>query len=185
MVFKRGEFVGLTVDSAVDNQRQLVKFESKENDRRSRELWWEKSNMWASLAGLTIATEVISACVQPPVKAMLTFRRNRDVQFGQRISTSVRQIHVYRKVVSGVAERLDALEAQALGCFQKRSRYASVEIFHQEEVQPTAESPSQDLTGLGRKAGPLEGAEREVVEMGKLVHNFEHLGVRDGHKLHR
>lgn len=38
MVFRRGEFVGLTVESAVDNQRQLVKFESKENDRRSRDI---------------------------------------------------------------------------------------------------------------------------------------------------
>ena len=57
MAFKRGELVGLTVESAVDNQRQLVKFESKENDRCSRDLWWEKSNMRVSLPDGIIATE--------------------------------------------------------------------------------------------------------------------------------
>lgn len=36
MTFKRGEFVGLMVESAVDNQQRLVKFESKESDRSSR-----------------------------------------------------------------------------------------------------------------------------------------------------
>jgi len=45
MVCKRGEFVGSMVESAVDNQRQLAKFDSKENDRCSRDLWREKSNI--------------------------------------------------------------------------------------------------------------------------------------------
>jgi len=38
MMSKRGEFVGLMVESAVDNQRQLAKFDSKENDRCSMDL---------------------------------------------------------------------------------------------------------------------------------------------------
>ena len=63
MAFRRGEFAGLMVESAVDNQRQLVKFESKENDRCSRDLWREKSNMRASPPELMIAAEVVSTCV--------------------------------------------------------------------------------------------------------------------------
>ena len=45
MVLNRGKFAGLTVESATYSQRQLVKFESKENDKCSRFLWWEKSNV--------------------------------------------------------------------------------------------------------------------------------------------
>jgi len=56
MVLRCGEFVGLMVESAVDNQRQVVKLESKENDRCSMDIWWEKSNICASLSGIIIAT---------------------------------------------------------------------------------------------------------------------------------
>ena len=150
MAFKRGEFVGLMVESAVDNQRQLVKFESRENDRCSRDLWWEKLSVWASLSGIIIATEIISTCSSKIfVEAMLTFCGNREVQFGQRISTCGHKIHIHWKVVCGVAQSFDTLEAQALGCFQKRSHDASVEILHEAEIQLAAVSPSQDLTGLG------------------------------------
>jgi len=59
---KRGEFVVLMVESAVDNQRQLAKFESNENDRCSRDLWREKSNIWAFLPGIIKATGIVNAC---------------------------------------------------------------------------------------------------------------------------
>ena len=60
MVFNRGEFSGLTVESAADNQRQLAKLESKENVRRSRDLWREKSNMWVFRPGMIYATGAVS-----------------------------------------------------------------------------------------------------------------------------
>ena len=60
MVFNRGEFAGLTVESAADSQRQLAKFESRENDRRSRDLWWEKSNVWAFRSGIILAAGAVS-----------------------------------------------------------------------------------------------------------------------------
>lgn len=53
MVLSRGEFIGLTVESAIDNQRQLAKFESKENERCSRDPWWEKSKV--RLPGMIMA----------------------------------------------------------------------------------------------------------------------------------
>jgi len=62
MAFKRGEFAGFMVENAVDNQRQLAKFESNENDRCSRDLWREKSNTWALFPGAMIATGIVNAC---------------------------------------------------------------------------------------------------------------------------
>ena len=63
MVFRRGEFLRLIIESVVDSRRQLAKLESKENDSCLRDLWREKSNMRVSLRGLTRAAEVISARV--------------------------------------------------------------------------------------------------------------------------
>jgi hypothetical protein len=116
MVFNRAEFVGLTVESAADNQRQLAKFGSKENDRRSRDLWWERSNVWA---GTVITTGVVNTCNSQDLVKGVTFCGDRNVQIGQSVSTGGHQIHIHRKVVFGVAERFDALEAHAFGRIQK------------------------------------------------------------------
>jgi len=103
------------------------------------------------------------------------FCGNRDVQIGQSTTAGGNQIHIHRKVFFGVAERFDAPEGQASGCFQERSDDASVEVFHEKEVQLPAVSPSQDLTISGKGTGSLEGAEREIVQIRELLHDLEHL----------
>jgi len=80
MVFRRGEFVRLMVESAIDNQRQLAKLESKENDRCSRDIWREKSNICASLPDIMIATRGVSARgLWHLIKGSLTCCRNREI----------------------------------------------------------------------------------------------------------
>ena len=112
-------------------------------------------------------------------RCLHTFSGNRDVQIDQSVLTAGHQVHVHWKVVFSVAERLDAPEAQALGCFQKRSHDAGVEIFHEKEVQLPAISPSQDLVSFGCETGTLEGGKRNIVEVGELLHDLEHLTVRN------
>lgn len=63
MVRKRGEFVGLMVERADDNQLQLEKFDSREKDACSRDLWWRKLNVWAFPLGMIIAGTTVSTAV--------------------------------------------------------------------------------------------------------------------------
>jgi len=62
MVPNPGEFSGLAVESAADSQQQLTKSESRENDRRSRELWLEKLNPQVSFPGIIMAAGVVGMC---------------------------------------------------------------------------------------------------------------------------
>ena len=80
IAFRRGESVRLMVESAIDNQRQLAKLESKENDRCSRDIWCEKSNICASLPDTIIATRGVSARgLWRLIKGSLTRCGNREI----------------------------------------------------------------------------------------------------------
>ena len=105
MVLNRDEFSGSTVESAVDNQRQLAKFESRENDRCLRELWREKSNIRVSLPGIMMGTGIVStrSCKCGSGKGA-TFCGNRDVQVGQSVLAGGNKIHIDWEVVPGITE---------------------------------------------------------------------------------
>ena len=80
IVLNRGDFAGLMVESAADNQRQLTKPESRENDTRPRDLWWEKSNVQAFCSGMIIATGGVNMRGCKHFVKGITFCGDRDVQ---------------------------------------------------------------------------------------------------------